>query len=157
METRLCIASCSELIAAGEQLTTETYGISGCDENELYAALNARGVQYDLRAWDGTTVSWASYSTVIVRTTWDYSKSEQVASRFTDWLSSLRIAGVAVYNDSAILAWNIHKGYLQELAGEGVRVIPTDLISYCPWKGYITFLKHILLRSDQMIANLAIK
>ena len=125
--SKLCIASCEELLAA-DGMATATYGISGCDELALYASLEARGVEFDVKAWDDAAIDWSSYGLVIVRTTWDYSKSEAKAAAFQSWLSRLSKLGVAVYNDSRILSWNVHKGYLSAMAAKGVPTIPSQLI-----------------------------
>lgn len=123
---RLCIASCEELLAAGDGAATETYGLSGCDEVALYDALRARGVPHDVRAWDDGSVDWTRYALVVVRTTWDYSKSEAVAAAFRDWLARLDAAGVRMLNAPAVLRWNVNKRYLGEL---GVPSIPTEYVA----------------------------
>lgn len=94
---RLCIASCDELLTTTDG-STETYGTTGTDEEYLYAALKRQGIAYDARSWSDKSVDWAGYGVVIVRTTWDYSKSEAIAYEFRRWLAKLCDLGVKVYN-----------------------------------------------------------
>lgn len=114
-KVRICVASCKELlVAAGGD--TASYGNTGKDEANLYSALDANNVKYDVKAWDDSTVDWRLYDYVFVRTTWDYSTSERHATRFRQWLSMLCDLGVPVANHPRVLAWNCHKAYLQDMA-----------------------------------------
>ena len=124
---RLCVASCAELCASPGS-ATDTFGESGLDEGALYAALRARGVPFDVRAWDDARVDWRAYTAVVVRTTWDYSESEGRATAFLRWVDGLVAAGVAVHNSAQVLAWSAHKRYLRALEAAGVRVIPTEWV-----------------------------
>lgn len=127
MMALICIASCAELCASAS-LESESYGVSGADEQCFYDALSAREIVYDVRPWDDTTVNWRQYNTVLVRTTWDYSKSERKAQDFSKWLKDLAFDGVQVLNSADIISWNLHKAYLGELESEGVTVIPTEYV-----------------------------
>jgi hypothetical protein len=127
-QTRVALASCTELLEAGSS-STASYGATGLDDGHLYAALTSRGVPFDVLAWDDPSIDWREYPLVVVRTTWDYSASELHASRFLAWLARLTDAGVRVINHPRVLSWNAHKGYLARLALAGVPVIPTAYVS----------------------------
>jgi hypothetical protein len=99
------IVSCRELVAAGAGASS-SWAVAGLDELALYSALRAAGVPFHIRAWDDPAVHWPAYSQAIVRTTWDYSKSEASAFAFTQWLAGLARARATtrVLNHERILA-----------------------------------------------------
>lgn len=132
--------SCEELLAApgggaGDAPARKPHypagGASHADERELYAALEARGVAFDVLAWSDASVAWARYDLVVCRTTWDYSDSEASAARFRRWVGGLRANGVRVLNDGRAVEWNLHKGYMRELEPL-VPCIPSELIPAAP-------------------------
>lgn len=83
------------------------------------------GWSVDIIAWDATNVDWGSYRAVILRATWDYHRRPE---EFRQWLADCRAASVALYNPPDLALWNIHKGYLLELADRGIPVVPTELL-----------------------------
>ena len=127
----ICVASCSELISSGFENASETYASSGTDEKFLFQALaDDSTIEYEVRDWnDEIGKPWSEYSLVLVRTTWDYSKSEYLARRFRKWLERLIKDGVKVFNDPLVMQWNMHKSYLSDLGARGVPVIPTQLVA----------------------------
>jgi len=60
---------------------------------------------------------------VVIRSTWDYAERPDA---FRAWLDELNAAGNTVVNPTALLRWNMHKGYLAELAARGVSVRSVD-------------------------------
>jgi hypothetical protein len=56
-----------------------------------------------------------------VRSTWDYTF---MAARFEQWT---RAVGARLLNPPDVVAWNLHKRYLLDLAEAGVRTIATEL------------------------------
>ncbi len=81
------------------------------------------------RGADVRPVAWGTPSDpselVVIRSTWDYVERPD---EFRDWLDGLDAAGNTVVNATALLRWNMHKGYLSELAARGVPVVPTELL-----------------------------
>ena len=61
----------------------------------------------------------------MIRSTWDYAERPDA---FRAWLDELDAAGNTVVNPTALLRWNMHKGYLAELAARGVSVVPTAMV-----------------------------
>jgi hypothetical protein len=57
---------------------------------------------------------------LIVRTPWDYPAKTE---RFSEWLRALPAA--RVHNAAEILRWNSEKGYLRDLANDGIPIVPT--------------------------------
>lgn len=121
---RLALVSCRELLDPA--LSSTPAALAGGDERFLLASLAARGVAVDVLAWDAAAVDWRAYDLVLVRLTWDYSRSAGTAARFAAWLRRLRGEGVRVLNDPRLLEWNADKAYLRALASRGVPTIPTD-------------------------------
>jgi hypothetical protein len=92
------------------------------DDEPLIAALQAGGAEVHFPVWDDPGVDWRRFGAVLIRGTWDY--PHKVAA-FRAWLDALEAAGVRLFNPLPTVRWNLHKGYLRELAARGVPVIPT--------------------------------
>lgn len=91
------------------------------DAAPLSAALDAAGISHRLAAWDDPTVDWAASPVTALRSTWNYYRDPE---GFRRWLAAT--AGVTrLLNPEPLIQWNLHKGYLPELAAAGVPVIPT--------------------------------
>jgi len=96
----------------------------GADESSLEAGLLEAGVAFRWVAWDDPTTSWANYDAVLIRTTWDY---HHRLAEFLAWAD--RVEQVTrLVNPASVLRWNSHKGYLLELEGAGVAVIPSVVV-----------------------------
>lgn len=94
------------------------------DESALEAALDAAGLAFEWAVWDDTTVDWARFTAVLIRTTWDYT------ARLGDFRAWTRLVNdvTTLFNPAPVVEWNSHKGYLLDLARHGVDVVPTVLI-----------------------------
>ena len=86
----------------------------------LVAALANQGVAADVLPWDGAT-DWATYPLVVVRTPWDYFRHLDAFLAWAERTSAL----TQLVNPVTVIAWNSHKGYLRELAADGVATVPT--------------------------------
>ncbi len=94
------------------------------DERPLLAALEGAGLRAGSLGWDDPMADFGAARLTLLRATWNY--PEQPA-RFLDWIE--RTARVStVVNAPEVVRWNIHKGYLLELGGAGVPVVPTVLV-----------------------------
>ncbi len=108
-------------------MTDPTVLLATCDsfpEGEpggslIVEELLGRGVSARWVAWDDQGVDWGTADLVAVRSTWDY---EGRLEEFLAWAGSL---GPSLVNRAEVLAWNTDKGYLVELAGAGLPVVPT--------------------------------
>lgn len=94
------------------------------EDAPLRAALAERGAEVEVRRWDDPAVAWGE-TVAVLRTPWDYVTR---LSAFCAWLDRLHEAGGRVHNPLPTLRWNLHKGYLIELAEAGVEVTPTRLL-----------------------------
>lgn len=90
----------------------------------LMAALSARGIAFEVLDWDDSGVDWARFEVAVLRSTWDYIDR---FAEFSAWID--RIEGqTRLLNPAEVVRWNTHKGYLIELAGRGIPIVPTQLL-----------------------------
>lgn len=78
-------------------------------------------IRFEAVSWDDETTDWSAFDGAIIGTTWDY------WDRVDEFLETLeRIESqTRLFNPSALVRWNIHKGYLRDLETRGARLIPT--------------------------------
>ncbi|MFP3948381.1 MAG: hypothetical protein ACLFWG_06605, partial [Longimicrobiales bacterium] len=81
-----------------------------------------RGLDVISAPWDDPTVRWESFSAVVVRSTWNYSRK---IGLFNEWIDRIEASGTRLFNDPDTLRWNADKSYLLELSEAGVPIIPT--------------------------------
>ena len=105
------------------------------DDRPLVAALRARGAAVDVVPWDAD-VDWSGFDGALIRTAWDY------WDRVDDFLAWTRRAAAAtrLLHGPDVVAWNVDKAYLRELAGLGVPVAPTAWLAPLTGPGY--FVAH---------------
>ena len=89
----------------------------------LLAELQRRGYVSAPVIWDDE-VRWQDWDGVVIRSCWDYHLK---ADEFLAWLDTLAAAGVGVVNAPEVVRWNVHKGYLLEVARAGGRIPSTRL------------------------------
>lgn len=95
------------------------------DDRPLAAALRTRGLAVDVVRWDDPDYAWHETRLVFLRNPWDYF---QRLDEFLTWAE--RVSAVTrLENPLPLLRWNLHKGYLVELAGRGAPVVPTALLA----------------------------
>lgn len=71
--------------------------------------------------WADETQNWAEFDAAIIGTTWDY---WDYAEQFLETLASIEQV-TPLFNSADLVRWNSHKGYLEDLAKKGARLIPT--------------------------------
>jgi hypothetical protein len=91
-------------------------------DRPLVEALQAAGARASYEVWDDPAAGWDRYGLVLIRSVFDYS---QRRDEFVAWAGHV---GERLHNPPAIVEWNSHKGYLGELAGAGLPVIPTAYV-----------------------------
>lgn len=92
------------------------------DDRLAAAALEQRGARVMPAVWDDPSIDWATFDSVVVRSTWDYYNR---ADEFRGWIDSLERAGAPVWNPPALLRWNMEKTYLRDIERAGARIVPT--------------------------------
>jgi hypothetical protein len=91
------------------------------DDRLLAAALGERGAAVSAEIWDADA-DWASFDRVVLRSVWDYHLR---ADAFGAWLEARSADGTVLLNPAALVRWNMHKRYLDDLAAAGHAVIET--------------------------------
>lgn len=90
----------------------------------LCAALTRAGLPHEVVNWDDAEVDWTRYRAALLRSTWDYIDR---FDEFGRWLTNVS-AATRLINPTDVVRWNVHKGYLLELAAHGVPIVPTTLV-----------------------------
>jgi len=94
------------------------------DDRPLAAALAERGLAVAIVAWDDPAFDWSSTRLALLRNPWDYFHR---IDEFLAWAA--RVERVTrLENPLAVVRWNLHKGYLVELAARGAPVVPTAVV-----------------------------
>ncbi|MGN6202349.1 MAG: ATP-grasp domain-containing protein [Solirubrobacterales bacterium] len=91
------------------------------DDELLAGALRERGAEAQSVAWDDPDVDWSGFDLCLVRSTWDYHDKHR---EFLAWTRRVE-AAAGLRNPAGLIAWNVDKGYLRELAAAGVPTVPT--------------------------------
>jgi len=112
-ERTVCLVTCQKL----DGLTV--------DDRPLAEAFESREWSVEVAPWDKPDHDWASYSAVIIRSTWDYHLR---AAEFHRWLDRSETQGVRLWNPPGLIRWNVHKDYLRELAETGLPVVSTEIL-----------------------------
>jgi len=89
------------------------------------AELRRRGNHAEPVIWDDERVDWRAWDCVVIRSCWDYHLK---IDRFRAWLDHLEALRVPLINPPNIVRWNMHKGYLLEVARTGARIPATRLV-----------------------------
>lgn len=92
------------------------------DDRLAIGPLRDRGIDVESIPWSSTTVEWAQFDAVVLRSCWDYHVRVRA---FVDWLEKLEAEDVRVLNAVPIVRWNLDKRYLQGLAQRGFQTEPT--------------------------------
>ncbi len=117
---RVAYLACAETLPGSEHRRPDAF-----EHDQMMSALapafSARGAAVEDLRWDAPGVRWAHFDAVIVGTTWDYADRQQA---FLDACVQIE-SQTLLLNPVALLRWNAHKRYLQQLAARGVAVVPT--------------------------------
>jgi hypothetical protein len=109
---RLRIATCAEL----PEVDT--------DQQLLLDALQARGIDARLVAWDAEEELWVPSEPTLLRSTWNY---YHAPARFLAWAARAARSG-PLWNELEVVHANLHKAYLVEARQRGVPIVPTLLL-----------------------------
>jgi hypothetical protein len=95
------------------------------DDQVLLAPLRTRGIEVIPFDWQDPTGLPTGLDAIVLRSCWNY-HIERPA--FEAWLRMLMDQRVPVMNPPGVASWNLHKGYLQELAAQGACVPTTCFV-----------------------------
>lgn len=94
------------------------------DDRHLLGALRRRGLAAEPVVWEDQLVDWGTVPLAVIRSCWDYAWR---LPAFLEWVA--RAAdGAAVENPPAVIRWNAHKGYLNDLNARGAAAVPTVVL-----------------------------
>ena len=102
-------------------LTTD--GLEGyeIDDDQVVGPAAELGIAIEFVPWKAA-IRWTDYDAAVIRSVWDY---QHDTDRFLSVLEEIEAAGVPLWNPTATVRWNMEKGYLAELEGRGLPVIPS--------------------------------
>jgi glutathione synthase/RimK-type ligase-like ATP-grasp enzyme len=95
------------------------------DAEILALACQAAGFEGEWVAWNAGETDWSTFDAAVIRGTWDYPEAPEA---FRNWLQQTAKA-TRLMNPLEAMLPNLHKGYLLDLAAQGVPVVPTELIA----------------------------
>jgi len=75
--------------------------------------------------WDDPAVDWSRFDAAFLRSTWNY---HRVPDEFLAWVRRASTV-TRVLNPPDVVAWNLDKRYLADLAVAGLPVMPTVFVS----------------------------
>lgn len=105
--------------------TSAAYATLTDDDGLAVAALRRAGWEVVPLVWSEPAAARPRADVVVLRSCWDYHLHPRAFSR---WVQAVAGTGTPLLNPPAMVHWNLHKGYLLELAGEGVLLPPTQLV-----------------------------
>ncbi len=94
------------------------------DAVPLCRALEARGVEARVLAWDDPEADFTQARACVIRSTWNYVHKLDAFLAWAERCARL----TALWNPLPIVRWNSHKGYLLQLDGAGIPVVPTRFV-----------------------------
>jgi len=116
------------------------------DEAPFVEALENAGFEVFKTIWNSPEIDWQCYDLVLLRNTWDYHRQ---ISAFRAWLNFLDEKNIRVLNPTHLLRWNMDKSYLQELAQQNIKTLPTIFA-----KGQSLQLENVLAEQNWLQAVL---
>ena len=99
-----------------------TLGELTADDALTVAPLSALGWQVTGVHWQEDH-DWTRFDRVVIRSPWDYHRKP---AQFLPALERIAEAGVRLDNSLSLVRWNLCKRYLEELAGQGIAIVPTE-------------------------------
>ncbi len=101
-------------------------GLPQLDPDDQLAANECARLGIDVvpAVWDDPAVDWSTVAACVVRSTWDYPHRP---GAFAAWIDRLERT-TPLWNPPATLRWNMHKGYMRDLASRGVPIVPTEIV-----------------------------
>ncbi|AXK38402.1 ATP-grasp domain-containing protein [Crenobacter cavernae] len=94
------------------------------EDNLVADALRRRGFKVARLDWADPEFDWSETRSAVFRTTWDYFHR---FAEFAPWLAKVGQA-TRLFNEAALIHWNLDKHYLGQLAEAGINIVPTRFI-----------------------------
>lgn len=113
-------------IAIVSYFSTGAYDTNTTDENLILSTiLKELNISHQVVIWSDPAVDWASFSCLLVKSTWDYF---DYYNEFKGWINEIRTLGIPVLNSLNTLEWNSSKRYLLEIEAKGFPVISGHIL-----------------------------
>ncbi|MFO0912010.1 MAG: hypothetical protein U0795_03560 [Pirellulales bacterium] len=94
------------------------------DDRLLAESLSRHGIRATRVDWSDPDVDWSSFPISVFRSTWDYFHRWD---EFQRWLADVQ-HHTTLCNSPPLIAWNVDKHYLRDLAERGIPVVTTRYI-----------------------------
>lgn len=106
-------------------LTKKDAEFAGQDDPLLASELRSRGWAIEAMDWRNTSVDWAEFDVVLVRSPWNY---YLFPSEFRAAIAKIEQSGVRLLHPRSTIEKNIDKCYLAQLIASGQPVVPTRFV-----------------------------
>ncbi len=111
----------SQHIAIVSYFSTGTYDTNTIDEDKLLSSiLKELDISHEIVAWSDPEVDWSKFTTLLIKSTWDYF---DFYPEFLNWIEKIKSLGIPVLNDLNTILWNSTKTYLMKIEEKGFPVI----------------------------------
>lgn len=111
----------SQHIAIVSYFSTGAYDTNNIDEDKLLSSiLKELGISLEIVAWSDPEADWSKFTTLLIKSTWDYF---DFYPEFLNWIQKIKSLGIPVLNDLDTILWNSSKSYLLEIEEKGFPVI----------------------------------
>lgn len=108
-------------IAIISYFSTGAYDANTIDENQILSSiLTQEGISNEIVAWSDPQVIWSRFTTLLIKSTWDYF---DYYPAFLNWIAEMKQLQIPVLNSLETVLWNSSKRYLLEIEEKGFAVI----------------------------------
>lgn len=108
-------------LAIVSYFSTGAYDVNTIDENKILSSiLTQEGISHEIVSWSDPQVVWARFTTLLVKSTWDYF---DYYPAFLAWIAQIKLLQIPVLNSLQTIVWNSSKRYLLEIEQKGFPVI----------------------------------
>jgi len=111
----------SQHIAIVSYFSTGAYDANTIDEDQILSSiLTQEGISHEIVAWSDPLVVWSRFTTLLIKSTWDYF---DYYPAFLNWIAEIQQLQIPVLNSLETILWNSSKRYLLEIEQNGFPVI----------------------------------
>lgn len=109
------------MIAIVSYVSIGSYDANTVNEDDILSSiLTELNLDHEIVPWSDATVDWSNYSTLLIKSTWDYF---DYYPEFLKWIEKIKSLNIQVLNGLDTLLWNSSKSYLAEIKKKGYPVI----------------------------------
>jgi hypothetical protein len=120
----------SQHIAIVSYFSTGAYDANTIDEDQILSSiLTQEGISHEIVAWSDPLVVWSRFTTLLIKSTWDYF---DYYPAFLNWIAEIQQLQIPVLNSLDTILWNSSKRYLLEIEQNGFPVIAGMILE--KWK-----------------------